>query len=52
MKKHYTTIVTYHYIRNIEFSKYNSINALNINNFDKQIKYFKKNISLLHIKIL
>lgn len=43
------TVVTYHYIRNLEKSRYPEIKGLNINSFRKQLLYFNKHYSFISI---
>ena len=37
----------YHYVREIKKSKYPNLRGLELNQFKKQIKYFKKNFNIL-----
>lgn len=38
-------MVTYHHVREAKKNKYKNLKALEFNEFIKQVKYFKKNIS-------
>lgn len=41
------TIVAYHYVRNIKNSKHNRIKGLEINEFNTQLNYIKKNYTVI-----
>jgi len=45
-------IVMYHYVRSIKNSKYSQIKGLELDGFEKQINYFKKNFNLINIEEL
>ena len=43
--KNYTvTIISYHYVRPIKKSKHPNLKGLEVNDFEKQIKFLKKNL--------
>ena len=46
-KNHKIYVVMYHYVREIKKSKYPNLRGLELNQFKKQIKYFKKNFNIL-----
>lgn len=46
------TVVLYHYVRNLKNSQFPSIKGLDINDFNNQIKFLKKNYNLIKMEDL